>query len=64
MIKLKSTTYPSERPDFNKWCDMFKVSSLYVDREGKNNANRIMSLWDGFAKTKELFIKKIKTEED
>jgi hypothetical protein len=43
---------------------MFKVSSLYVDREGKNNANRIMSLWDGFAKTKELFIKKIKTEED
>lgn len=64
MVKVKSTTYPKERPNFNDWCEMFKVSSMYIDREGMNKANRIMSLWDGFAKTKQYFVSKIKESDE
>jgi hypothetical protein len=59
------TLIPQHRPPFNEWCEMFNVSRSYVRREGINNAQRIMSLWDGFAKTKELFIKKkFKSDEE
>lgn len=61
-IKVKSS-YPKSRPSFNDWCAMFKVSSLYVDREGINNAQRIMSLWDGYTNTKQFFIKPLKQTE-
>lgn len=57
------SSYPSEKPNFNDWCKMFKVSTLYVDRTGYDNAQRIMELWDGYTKTKQHFIKAIKIEE-
>ena len=61
-LNVKST-YPVNKPAFNEWCEMFKVSTLYIDRSGYDNAQRIMELWDGFAKTKQYFIKRIKIEE-
>ena len=55
------TIYPSSQPSFNEWCKMFNVSSRYEDRTPITNANRIMSLWDGYSKMKEIFILKTKT---
>lgn len=55
-LKVK-TTYPSTRPPFNEWCNMFKVSSMHIDRKPIENANRIMALWDGYLNTKRLFVK-------
>lgn len=55
-LKVK-TTHPTDRPSFSEWCKMFNVSRLYVDRTPIQNANRIMSLWDGYLNTKELFIR-------
>lgn len=55
-LKVK-TTLPDQRPSFTEWCKMFNVSKMYVDRTPIQNANRIMSLWDGYLNTKELFIK-------
>jgi hypothetical protein len=58
MSQLKvRTTYPTNQPSFNDWCKEFKFGSRCVKREGIDNANRIMQLWDGFMKTKEKFIK-------
>jgi hypothetical protein len=54
--KVKSI-YPKDKPSFNEWCSQFKVSSLYTDRQGINNAQRIMSLWDGYTNTKQFFVK-------
>lgn len=59
MQNLKvTTTYPDQRLEFNEWCEQFKVSTMYVDRTPIMNAQRIMSLWDGFFKMKEMFIRK------
>ena len=55
-LKVK-TTYPDNKPTFNEWCTMFRVSSLHIDRKPIQNANRIMALWDGYLNTKELFVK-------
>ena len=55
-LKVK-TTYPEKKPSFQEWCEMFRVSSLYVDRTPIQNANRIMELWDGYIGTKSVFIK-------
>lgn len=49
------TIYPKDRPSFNDWCKLFNVSRLYIEREGINNAQRIMSLWDGYSETKKYF---------
>lgn len=57
------TSYPTERPTFNDWCKQFNVSRLYQSREGIDNAQRIMSLWDGYARTKQLFVN-FKTSND
>jgi hypothetical protein len=59
--KVKSI-YPKDRPSFNEWCQQFKVSSMYADREGINNAQFIMSLWDGYSNMKEFFVKPLKME--
>jgi len=61
-LKVKSI-YPKDRPSFNEWCQQFKVSSMYADREGINNAQLIMSLWDGLTNMKEFFVKPLKTAE-
>jgi len=50
------TIYPTDRPNYNEWCKQFNVSRLYQSREGINNAQRIMSLWDSFTKTKLKFV--------
>jgi len=55
-MKGFKTSYPKERPSFNEWCKEFNFGIRYAHREGINNAQRIMSLWDGFAKTKQIFI--------
>jgi len=57
------TTYPADKLTFNEWCEQFNVSRLYQCREGIDNAQRIMSLWDGYSQTKQMF-KKIKTQDD
>jgi hypothetical protein len=58
MSQLRVTSiYPTNQPEFNDWCKEFKFGSRCVKREGINNANRIMQLWDGFMKTKDKFIK-------
>lgn len=59
--KVKSI-YPKDRPSFNDWCRQFKVSSMYVDREGINNAQFIMSLWDGYSNMKQFFVKPLNME--
>ena len=50
------TSYPTEKLSFNEWCRQFNVSRLYQLREGIDNAQRIMSLWDGYSRTKQLFV--------
>lgn len=50
------TTYPQNRPTFNEWCQMYNVSKGYCDRTGIHNAQRIMQLWNGFSKMKEIFV--------
>jgi len=57
------TTYPTERLSFNDWCKQFNVSRMYQSREGIDNAQRIMSLWDGYSRTKTIF-NNIKTQND
>jgi len=57
------TSYPTEKPSFNDWCEQFNVSRLYQSREGIDNAQRIMSLWDGYSHTKQIFVN-IKTDSD
>lgn len=57
------TIFPSERPSFNEWCKLFNVSALYKGREGMNNAQRIMSLWNGYSNNKEYFQFKITIDE-
>ena len=61
-LQVKTTT-PTNRPTFNEWCEQFNVSRLYQSREGIDNAQRIMSLWDGYTKTKQLFVN-FKTSND
>ena len=61
-MKVK-TIYITPRPSFNDWCREFNVSRLYTPRQGIDNAQRIMELWDGFSKCKNIFIK-IKTNND
>ena len=56
-MKVK-TIYTTPRPSFNDWCKEFNVSRLYVPREGIDNAQRIMQLWDGFSKCKNIFVTK------
>lgn len=63
-LLIKSTCYPKNRPDFNTWCKEMRVSVMYEDGSGRGNAHRIMSLWDGVHKFKQIFIKKISTNED
>jgi hypothetical protein len=55
-LKVK-TIVPLERPSFNEWCEMFKVSTQYIDKAAIRNAERIMSLWDGCLGTKNNYIK-------
>lgn len=57
------TTIPTDRPSFNDWCKEFNVSRSYQSREGIDNAQRIMSLWDGYSRTKQLFVN-FKTNND
>jgi hypothetical protein len=61
-LQIKTTT-PTSRPTFNEWCKLFNVSRLYQSREGIDNAQRIMSLWDGYSQTKQLFVN-FKTSND
>lgn len=62
-IKVTSI-YPTDKPDFNTWCNMFKVSSrLTKDDTPLTNAQRIMELWNGWDNMKEKFIKRMRTEE-
>jgi hypothetical protein len=61
-IKVKST-YPAERIPFNEWCEMFKVSTRYVDKTYIHNAERIMALWDGCLGTKEKYIKPLSNKD-
>jgi len=58
------TIYPTDRPSYNEWCKQFNVSRLYQSREGINNAQRIMSLWDSFTKNKIKFVSKSCNEID
>jgi hypothetical protein len=60
-IKVKSI-YPKERIPFNEWCVMFKVSTRYQDRTCIHNAERIMSLWDGYLGTKRIYVKPLSNE--
>ena len=55
-LKVK-TIYPLDRPNFNEWCKLFKVSSQYVDKTAIRNAERIMGLWDGYTNNKTKYIK-------
>jgi hypothetical protein len=56
MQEKVTTIYPKTRPSFNEWCQQFNVSRQYISREGINNAQRIMSLWDGFSRNKQYFV--------
>ena len=58
------TIQPVNRPDYNTWCKEFNFGARYARREGIDNAMRIMSLWDGFAKMKEIYISKKMDESD
>jgi hypothetical protein len=58
------TIYPTDRPNYNEWCKQFNVSRLYQSREGINNAQRIMSLWDSFSENKLKFVPKSMNEID
>lgn len=52
LLKVK-TLLPDNRPSFNEWCAMFKVSSRVLkDSTPIKNAQRIMDLWDGFTNSK------------
>jgi hypothetical protein len=55
-LKVKSV-YPVNQPSYNDWCKEFKFGTRSAKREGIDNANRIMQLWDSYMKTKEKFIK-------
>lgn len=57
------TCYPMDRPDFNTWCKMFNVSKEYADKTGIQNAQRIMQLWNGYDKMKDIF-KNLKSGND
>jgi hypothetical protein len=58
------TIIPENRPNYNEWCKQFNVSRLYQSREGINNAQRIMSLWDSFSENKLKFVPKSMNEID
>lgn len=47
VLNVKSI-YPVSRPSYNEWCKEFNFGARCVNREGINNAQRIMALWDGF----------------
>jgi hypothetical protein len=58
MTKLKvRSIYPENQPSYNEWCEEFKFGTRYQKREGIENANRIMELWDSYMNTKEKFIR-------
>jgi hypothetical protein len=58
------TTYPTNQPTFNDWCEEFKVSTRYTDQSPIENAKRIMQLWDGLLKMKTTFKKPLTQNED
>lgn len=44
MIKIKSTTYPENRPSFNEWAKEFRVSQLYCrGLEGETLLDEVIS---------------------
>ena len=58
------TTYPTNRPPFNEWCEEFKVSTRYIDQSPIENAKRIMQLWNGLLKMKTTFKKPLTQNEE
>ena len=50
------TIIPDNRPSYNEWCKEFNVGIRHANREGIDNALRIMQLWDSYYKVKLLFV--------
>lgn len=60
VLNVKSI-YPTDRPDYNEWCKEFKFGVRCAEREGINNAQLMMSLWNGYIGMKEKFIRRTNT---
>jgi hypothetical protein len=62
-LKVRSI-YPIDRPSYNEWCREFNFGARYVKREGIDNAQRIMSLWDSSINMKKKFVPRSLNEKD